>query len=166
MTSCQCKKRQSFSQRNWTEGVSTDCRPANTTSRRWMKWDVAPKRPAGASRGVSDGHIASPGRLFTSDGGIRRQPCGRCGSNPAMPSLGTQTRAPWQCRSPCRSGRDISTAAFHRVMPQCFAWIAGVFCDTPLSGCHLPTSLYLSCWKVLIMMWPKSYHGKTIKKKC
>lgn len=34
------------------------------------------------SRGVSRRPVASPGPVFTSDGRIRRQPCGRCGSNP------------------------------------------------------------------------------------
>lgn len=34
------------------------------------------------SRGVSHGPVASPGPGFTSDGWIRRQPCGRGGSNP------------------------------------------------------------------------------------
>lgn len=34
------------------------------------------------SRGVSHRPVASPGPVFTSDGWIRRQPCGRCGSNP------------------------------------------------------------------------------------
>lgn len=61
----------------------------------------------------------------------------------------------------CRSGREISTAALHRVMPQCFAWIAGVFSDTPLSDCPLLASFYLGCWKVLIVIWPKSCHDKT-----
>lgn len=35
------------------------------------------------SRGVSDSRVASPGPVFTSDGRIRKQPCGRYDSNPS-----------------------------------------------------------------------------------
>lgn len=85
-----------------------------------------------ASRGVSDGRVASPGRLFTSDGGIRRQPCGRCGSNPAVPSPGTQTRVPPQCRRPAGAAEKYQQRLFtercHSVLPGLQVYFATLPC--------------------------------------
>lgn len=130
MTRCQWMK--SSSGRNRSGGERTGCRPANSASRWRMKAAAAPRRPAGASRGVSDGHVASPGRLFTSDGGIRRQPCGRCGSNPAVPSLGTQTRVPSPRRRPAGAAEKYQQRLFaqwcHSVLPGLQVYFATLPC--------------------------------------
>lgn len=101
------------------------------------------KRLAGASRGVSDDPIASPVRLFTSDGRIRRQPCG---SNPALPLHGTQTRIPSQC---CRYAgtaekyqQRLFTEWCHSVLPGLRVYLATLPCIAPFC---------LGCFEVLTM---------------
>lgn len=52
------------------------------------------------SRGVSDRRVASPGPVFTSDGRIRRQPCGRYDSNPSCLYLAVRHGPLQRFRSP------------------------------------------------------------------
>ena len=67
------------------------------------------------SRGVSDRRVASPGPVFTSDGRIRKQPCGRYDSNPSCIYLALRHgplqhfRSPKGRATPLRNTRNINS---------------------------------------------------------
>lgn len=68
-----------------------------------------------SSRGVSDRRVASPGPVFTSDGRIRKQPCGRYDSNPSCLYLALRHsplqhfRSPRGRATPWGSARNINS---------------------------------------------------------
>lgn len=85
---------------------------------------VGSSRPVGVeeeiplcSSGVSDRRVASPGAVFTSDGRIRKQPCGRYDSNPSCLCLALRHgplqhfRSPKVRATPLRNVRNISTVS-------------------------------------------------------
>lgn len=71
------------------------------------------RRSLCVSRGVSDRRVASPGPVFTSDGRIRRKPCGRYDSNPPCLYLafrhGFPQRSPQGRATPLRNARNIES---------------------------------------------------------
>lgn len=101
-----------------------------------MKWDAAAERRAGlpeVSQTGASPHLVGCLPQMVGLGGSRAEDVALI-----LPCLGRELRhgslrgaGALQERQ-----REISTAAFRRAMPQCFAWIAGVFCDAPLSGCQ------------------------------
>lgn len=91
------------------------------------------------SRGVSDRRVASPGPVFTSDGGIRRQPCERYAPNPSCIYLALRHGPPQHFRSP--KGRATPSRNVRNINSIWRLWVWYIIFWQPQIRCSLP------CWR-------------------